>query len=77
MSRHEQILNWRMWPPPPTHKLEPEVPVVALIWWSESEPELIDTVAWGWADEDVYVRINDIRWKPDGVWLHAKHVRRR
>lgn len=76
MGRQERILNWRMWPPPPTHELDPGIPVVALIWW-ESGPELIDTVAIGWAGEDVCVRVKDIRWKPPQVWLAAKDVRRR
>ena len=53
------------------------VPVVARIEWEHDGEEHVETVALGWTDRRVYVRLPDSRWRFTSIWLRVEDVRRR
>lgn len=53
------------------------IPVTARIVWERDGEERIETTAEAWAGRDVFVMIDDRRWRLGGVWVDAADVRRR
>jgi hypothetical protein len=61
----------------PEHTFGQPVPVTARIVWAEDGVEQVETVALGWTDHRVYVRLPDSRWRFTSIWLDAADVTRR
>ena len=61
----------------PEHTLSPPVPIVARVVWAVDGEEHVDTVALGWSDQAVYVRLADPRCRTNSIWLDGADVKRR
>ena len=59
------------------HTLSPPVSIVARVVWAVDGEEHIDTVALGWSDQAVYVRLADPRCRTNAIWLDGADVKRR
>lgn len=59
------------------HDLTTPVPVRVRLIWQRDGPELLDTIALGWAGHLVRVQVRDLRSRAAYAWVHAEHVARR